>query len=175
MKTLNLLPLPRSIQWGAGSLELPWLVRLELDAAFPAEVADPVAERLYSAGRAIGLRMDRTRTPANPTACIRCLLNPGIKQPSEYYTLTIGPEGVQLICGDAGGLRAAAATLRQLLREHGRQLPRLGIRDWPDFPRRGFMLDVSRGRVPNLATLRDLADHLADFKINELQLYTEHI
>jgi hypothetical protein len=36
------------------------------------------------------------------------------------------------------------------------------------------MLDVSRGRVPNLKTLFDLADHLADFKINELQLYTEH-
>ena len=36
------------------------------------------------------------------------------------------------------------------------------------------MLDVSRGRVPKLETLLDLAAHLADFKINELQLYTEH-
>jgi hypothetical protein len=36
------------------------------------------------------------------------------------------------------------------------------------------MLDISRGRVPKLATLLDLAEHLADFKINELQLYTEH-
>ena len=48
------------------------------------------------------------------------------------------------------------------------------IRDWPDFPRRGVMLDVSRGRVPKLETLVDLAERLADFKINELQLYTEH-
>ena len=36
------------------------------------------------------------------------------------------------------------------------------------------MLDISRGRVPKLETLLDLAEHLADFKINELQLYTEH-
>lgn len=36
------------------------------------------------------------------------------------------------------------------------------------------MLDISRGRVPKLETLLDLADKLADFKINELQLYTEH-
>ena len=36
------------------------------------------------------------------------------------------------------------------------------------------MLDISRGRVPKLATLLDLAEKLADFKINELQLYTEH-
>jgi hypothetical protein len=36
------------------------------------------------------------------------------------------------------------------------------------------MLDVSRGRVPRLETLLDLIERLADFKINELQLYTEH-
>jgi len=36
------------------------------------------------------------------------------------------------------------------------------------------MLDISRGRVPKLETLLQLVDHLADFKINELQLYTEH-
>src|SRR5262249_8561711 len=30
------------------------------------------------------------------------------------------------------------------------------------------------GRVPKLETLLDLAERLADFKINELQLYTEH-
>ena len=75
---------------------------------------------------------------------------------------------------ETGGLRAATATLRQLLRQYGRRLPCLKIRDWPDFPRRGVMLDISRGRVPKLETLLDLAEHLADFKINELQLYTEH-
>ena len=36
------------------------------------------------------------------------------------------------------------------------------------------MLDVSRGRVPSLQTLLDLVDKLADFKINEFQLYMEH-
>ena len=36
------------------------------------------------------------------------------------------------------------------------------------------MLDISRGRVPRLETLLELGNHLADFKINELQLYTEH-
>ena len=71
-------------------------------------------------------------------------------------------------------MRAATATLRQLLRQYGRRLPCLKIRDWPDFPRRGVMLDISRGRVPKLETLLELVEHLADFKINELQLYTEH-
>ena len=66
------------------------------------------------------------------------------------------------------------ATFRQLSRQYGRNLPCLKIHDWPDFARRGVMLDISRGRVPKLETLLKLASRLADFKINELQLYTEH-
>jgi hexosaminidase len=36
------------------------------------------------------------------------------------------------------------------------------------------MLDISRSKVPTLATLRDLAGRLASWKINQLQLYMEH-
>ncbi len=92
----------------------------------------------------------------------------------EGYTLAIDRKGVRIEYREIGGLRAAGATLRQLLREYGRRLPCLKIRDWPDFARRGVMLDVSRGRVPKLETLLDLVERLADFKINEFQLYTEH-
>lgn len=92
----------------------------------------------------------------------------------EGYTLTISKSGIEITFRAAPGLRAAVTTLQQLLREYGRRLPCLRIRDWPDFARRGVMLDVSRGRVPKLETLLDLAERLADFKINELQLYTEH-
>jgi len=92
----------------------------------------------------------------------------------EGYALTISKTGIEIAYRKTGGLRAASATLRQLLREYGRRLPCLWIRDWPDFARRGVMLDISRGRVPTLMTLLDLAERLADFKINELQLYTEH-
>lgn len=92
----------------------------------------------------------------------------------EGYALTINRRGVLVEYRETGGLRAAGATLRQLLREYGRRLPCLKIRDWPDFARRGVMLDISRGRVPKLETLLDLVERLADFKINEFQLYTEH-
>ena len=93
---------------------------------------------------------------------------------AEGCALTISKTGIEISFRELGGLRAALATLRQLLRQYGRKLPCLKIRDWPDFARRGVMLDISRGRVPKLETLLDLAEHLADFKINELQLYTEH-
>lgn len=92
----------------------------------------------------------------------------------EGYALTIDRKGVRIEYRETGGLRAAGATLHQLVREYGRRLPCLKIRDWPDFARRGVMLDISRGRVPKLETLLDLVERLADFKINEFQLYTEH-
>lgn len=92
----------------------------------------------------------------------------------EGYTLTVRKHEIEIAFREIPGLRAATATLRQLFREYGARLPCLKIRDWPDFARRGVMLDISRGRVPKLETLLDLAERLADFKINELQLYTEH-
>ncbi|MDA1266038.1 MAG: family 20 glycosylhydrolase, partial [Planctomycetota bacterium] len=48
------------------------------------------------------------------------------------------------------------------------------IEDHPDFAVRGVMLDISRDRVPITAALHALVDALADLKINQLQLYTEH-
>src|SRR3984885_9720997 len=78
---------------------------------------------------------------------------------AEGYALTISKNGIEISFRETGGLRAATTTLRQLLREYGRRLPCLRIRDWPDFLRRGVMLDISRGRVPKLETLLDLVEH----------------
>ena len=36
------------------------------------------------------------------------------------------------------------------------------------------MLDISRCKVPTLATLKTLIEQFADLKYNQLQLYTEH-
>ena len=44
----------------------------------------------------------------------------------------------------------------------------------PAFERRGYMLDVSRDRVPTRETIAWLIDVLAQLRFNELQLYVEH-
>lgn len=107
-------------------------------------------------------------------SAVKIICTDAAPEQTEGYALTIDRTGIMIQFREPSGLRAAAATLRQLLREYGRRLPCLKIRDWPDFARRGVMLDISRGRVPRLETLLDLAEKLADLKINELQLYTEH-
>ena len=130
---------------------------------------------LLPAPRSLKLFRGAFRLPKKkPLAAIRVVRGKSAPNLPEGYALTISKGGIEISFHETGGLRAASATLRQLLRQYGRRLPCLKIRDWPDFPRRGVMLDISRGRVPKLATLLDLAEHLADFKINELQLYTEH-
>ena len=75
---------------------------------------------------------------------------------------------------DLAGLSYAAATLVQVLRQSPSAIPAGEILDWPDFPVRGVMIDVSRNKVPSMPTLYALVDLLAGLKINHLQLYTEH-
>ena len=72
----------------------------------------------------------------------------------------------------ATGLRWGRATLDQLRRNM--RIPCLVINDAPRFAHRGVMLDISRDRVPTMATLFSLVDHLAAWKMNHLQLYIEH-
>src|SRR5579862_2312398 len=120
------------------------------------------------------LRGTFTLPEPKPLAAIKIVRSRSASDHLEGYQLTISKNGIEISFREAGGAHAATATLRQLLRQYGRRLPCLKIRDWPDFSRRGVMLDISRGRVPRLETLLALVEHLADFKINELQLYTEH-
>jgi hypothetical protein len=61
-----------------------------------------------------------------------------------------------------------------LIQQLGPELPTLRCRDWPDYPNRGVMLDISRNKVPTMQSLYSLVDLLANWKVNQLQLYTEH-
>lgn len=92
----------------------------------------------------------------------------------DAYRLVITAGKIVITVGAAPGAFYAIATLAQLLQLHGRTLPALTIEDWPDFPARGVMLDISRDKVPTMETLYGLVDLFAGWKINQLQLYTEH-
>ncbi|MBF0351401.1 MAG: family 20 glycosylhydrolase [SAR324 cluster bacterium] len=98
-----------------------------------------------------------------------------IFRPSESYHLRIRSHEVFLEAPTARGIFYGIMTLRQLLRQFEHQLPCLEIEDFPDFPVRGVMLDVTRDKVPSLSTLFELVEQLAEWKINQLQLYFEHV
>lgn len=85
-----------------------------------------------------------------------------------------GSASVAIVGGDAEGLRYGVQTFRQLVRHSGPAVPVVHIEDAPVLPVRGYYLDVTRGRVPTLASLKALVDVLELHKYNQLQLYVEH-
>jgi len=100
----------------------------------------------------------------------------------DAYRLTVRPWKAGVSRWPAVEVRGASPravthglrTLAQLLRQFPRSLPALDIDDEPAFTRRGVMLDVSRNKVPTMASLMQTVDLLASLKFNHLQLYTEH-
>jgi hypothetical protein len=94
---------------------------------------------------------------------------------SEAYRIVIGPDSIDVYAGTDAGAYYAIQTLRDLVAIYGNSLPSCGIKDEPDFARRGVYHDCSRGKVPKLDTLKELVERLAHWKVNELQLYVENV
>jgi hypothetical protein len=94
--------------------------------------------------------------------------------PAEGFAIDIDARGVRVSHADPAGLHYAEACLAQIREQAPGDLPGLRLRDAPDFPVRGLMLDVSRDRVPTRETLARLVGLLSVCRMNQLQLYTEH-
>ncbi|MDD3740687.1 MAG: family 20 glycosylhydrolase [Bacteroidales bacterium] len=96
---------------------------------------------------------------------------------SQAYYIKIEEESISILGQNQAALFYAKQTILQLLSyciTENKPLPCLSIKDYPDFERRGYMLDISRDKVPTMETLYSLIDLLTRLKINEFQLYTEH-
>ena len=94
----------------------------------------------------------------------------------ESYRLQISPQQIILSASEPVGIFHGLQILCQIIdnQEFTQNLPCLEIEDFPTLERRGFMLDVSRCKVPTMESLYSLIDLLARLHINEFQLYIEH-
>src|SRR5437762_8185835 len=176
MAELVLLPQPRELVFSSGTHRLEDGQRLVLDGA-PAQDLLFSAQRLQTALRAsAGVEWSLSASEAGPALEIGAVLwvdASRVTQP-QGYELTITPNTLSIVAHDPAGVFYAVCTLMQLLEQAGDALPCLQVRDYPDFAARGVMLDISRDKVPSMDTLYALVDMLASWKINQLQLYTEH-
>jgi len=91
----------------------------------------------------------------------------------EEYCLDVDADGVCIASSSDEGLFRAATTLRQMIRQGKGALPFIHVEDKPDLPRRGYMIDISRGKKPRVETIKMMIDFLAELKYNEFQLYME--
>ncbi|MCO6449557.1 MAG: family 20 glycosylhydrolase [Caldilineales bacterium] len=174
--TLSLLPAPRYLSMEEGESILAAGKLILLNTADP-QLQRPIARRLQNAIRDhAGVEWTVSASSAVPKAKVGLRLNlvAGSTLHPQGYELKITPEGIDIIAATPAGIHYGSLTLLQIIRQYGAALPCLRIEDWPDFPNRGVMLDISRDKVPSMATLFALIDKIADWKINQLQLYTEH-
>lgn len=164
----RLLPSPRQAERLPGTLRLESRAGLLPGTGSPAEekAARVLAERLRKrAGR------DLTVAGSSSTAPGKVVLTETDADP-ESFELRVDAAGARLR-GDPAGLRYGAETLAQLTGADGR-IPAVHIRDSPALRRRGFLLDISRGKVPRPEAIHALIEVLARLRYNELFLYTEH-
>lgn len=173
---LSLLPIPRLLEFHDGNYKLDSGKRIAL-------LGVPAQELLFSAQRLRAVLLEHqiewtvaataTGEPKEIGATLR-VDSTRVKN-AEGYELAITPNRIEIVARSPRGIFYGVCTLVQLITQSPHHpIPCLHISDFPDFPNRGVMLDISRDKVPTMATLFDLVDLLASWKINQLQLYTEH-
>ena len=175
MNSFLLLPTPRQIQPQEGFFPLAGRKLILLDAPQP-QLLRSAAARLQGALGKLGLDWQQTASTAVPADRIGLTLRvaPERAPYPQGYRLHIGPAGVVVEGHEPEGVFYGACTLVQLIEQVAGNLPGMEIFDWPDIAVRGVMLDISRDKVYRMETLYELVDRLAGWKINQLQLYTEH-
>lgn len=182
MDQLTLLPRPRSLTWTDQRRILSPDQLIVLDAPEPNQLLF-TAQRLQAALRTYA-NMDwqiSAAVTAPPTEVGVLLRQDGtVSQHDQGYELAIEPSGITIGAATPQGMFYGVGTLIQIVEQAGGTggtggtLPGLMVSDWPDFAVRGVMLDVSRDKVPTMQTVYALVDKFASWKLNQVQLYTEH-
>ncbi|MEE1939405.1 family 20 glycosylhydrolase [Streptomyces sp. TRM 70361] len=136
-------------------------------------VADPGGALADEAELLAGeLDLAHSGGPAGP-GDIELVLDPEV--PGERVR---GPEGYELTAAfgrvtvtgrTEAGVFYGTRTLKQALRGGGR-IPAGTVRDWPDRPQRGLMLDIARKHF-SADWIEDRVREMADLKLNQLQLH----
>lgn len=165
---LCLAPIPKNVTLRQGLLDVSDKRYIKLESADPPS--------LLLAAKRTGLDWEITASPRVPKDQVGLTIrvDDSADIMAEGYKLTIRPEGAEIVASIPAGAFYGACTLAQIVRQCDGKLPCLSISDWPDFPERGVMLDIARDKVPTMETLYHLVDLLSEWKINQLQLYTEH-
>lgn len=176
IEELVLLPKPRSVISRSGTYRLTGGANITCqgDPASLLPIARRLQQALWETQRVGGtLRAGALENDGSPNGAT-ITLAPDQDIPAQGYRLRIADDGIHVVAGDAAGAYYCVMTLMQMLRQCEGALPAGEIEDSPDLPSRGVMLDISRSKVPTLETLFDLVDMFSEWKINHLELYTEH-
>jgi len=163
MNLPKFFPTPRKISATGNSFTIPQELRF-----FYSE--DSLSEGIRSWVGKLSLKQAESSEQANLV-----VHNEKMEHPEAYF-LKLEKEQIAIRAESAVGLFRALSKVLQILqfKDAGTQVSGFVIEDAPSLSRRGFMLDISRCKVPTMEELFRLIDLLALIGYNELQLYIEH-
>ncbi|QOR35259.1 family 20 glycosylhydrolase [Clostridium sp. 'deep sea'] len=165
---MYLLPVPLNIETREGCFTLTNTTSINIPLTnYGMFLGNQIAENVKKYA-AVDISINSHNTDNQVKLCLSKELT------GEEYELRVTENYILFLAGTNKGLFYALQTFIQLLKQHKRQIPCLYIKDKPAFNNRGFYHDVTRGKVPSLNSLKELADLCAFYKLNQLQLYIEH-
>ncbi len=170
---MNLLPLPQKMTPGEGFFRLHYSHRITMAPSCPPECYNSALALSREIEKETGFCVMVDRRTVKPHPGITLHIDSAIGH-DEGYHLTIDDEGVKIVGGSPAGLHYGIQTLRQIVRQEGCVLPWVAIQDQPDLQARGLFYDTTRGRIPTMEFLKDLAEKCSFYKLNQLHLYIEH-
>ncbi len=135
------------------------------------EELTPVAEQLKEELGVLGIVANVSETSLNNATENSILLKKGIDIPenNEAYKIDIS-NGVTIAGATKTGTFWGTRTLLQLIENHNNQIPKGVIEDFPDYPSRGFMIDVGR-KFFTIDFLRHYVKFMSYYKMNELHVH----
>ena len=92
----------------------------------------------------------------------------------DAFKILCDPKGITIFTSTPKAGLFALHLLKQILDFAPKEIPCFEINDFPFLKRRGFMLDVSRCKVPTMESIFEFIDLLSILRFNEFQLYIEH-
>ena len=186
---LKLIPQPQQVEALEGDFD--WEAGFKIVLAIPHRAEDKFAasQLQEELARSLKLKAGKPELAARPVY-VGLLSDPLIGRQLEGYDLSAlaeaGPEGYLLLVepnrifatgNGTAGTFYAIQTLKQLIRanSYGATIPCVRIVDWPGLKYRGYSDDISRGPIPTMEFFKRQVRTMAEFKMNMLTLYTEHV
>jgi hexosaminidase len=181
----KLIPLPRSLKPGQGSVTLHSPVRVRVSSAEPEDrfAAETLIEDLkavhglqaiVSTRGTADIWIGRVGSPEVDREIGRLGLEWSALENEESYVLGASGSVVLVAAKTAEGVFYGVQTLRQLVGPAGR-VPAVAIADWPALRYRGLSVDVSRGPILTEEQMKALIRGAAEYKLNLLSFYMEHV
>ncbi|MGD9605083.1 MAG: family 20 glycosylhydrolase [Bacilli bacterium] len=91
---------------------------------------------------------------------------------NEEYEISVFEKQIVVKYASLSGAYYAVLSLEQILKQTNK-LTCCTINDFPDLKIRGFMLDISRDKVPTVHTIKAIIKMMSQLKMNHLELYVE--